>query len=78
MTLYNFSRGTMEAHVDQETLTDEQAMHYLPQHPVAQSCYQLIRARGVSVLQALTEVLMAELGSGGHRKFIHVREGGRG
>jgi hypothetical protein len=46
--------------------------------PSTRSCYQLIRAKGVSVLQALTEVLMAELSSGGHRKFIHVREGGRG
>jgi len=76
MTLYNFVLNAMEA-VDPETLTDEQASQYLPQHPVAQSCYQLLRAKGDSIVAAMTDILMIQLMSGGQRKFIHVREGGR-
>jgi len=76
MRLSNFLLDTTEE-VNPEALTDEQAIHYLPQHVVAQSCYQLLRAKGNSILEAMTDILMIQLMSGGQRKFIHVRDGGR-
>jgi len=74
--LYNFvTQSTQE--VDLGHLTDAQAVALIPQHPVAQSLYTLLRAQGYPVLEALTELLKIQLMSGGQRKFIHVREGGR-
>jgi hypothetical protein len=75
-TLYNFvTQSDME--VDLNQVTDYEAAQLMPQHPVVQSLYTLLRAQGRSVLAALTEVLTIQLMSGGQRKFIHVREGGR-
>jgi hypothetical protein len=74
--LYNFVTHT-EASVDLGHLTDTEAVELIPQHPVAQSLYTLLRAQGSPVLEALTELLRIQLTSGGQRKFIHVREGGR-
>jgi hypothetical protein len=75
-TLYNFvTQSDME--VDLNQVTDHEAAQLMPQHPVVQSLYTLLRAQRRSVLAALTEVLTIQLMSGGQRKFIHVREGGR-
>jgi hypothetical protein len=75
-TVYNFvTQSDME--VDLNQVTDHEAAQLMPQHPVVQSLYTLLRAQGRSVLAALTEVLTIQLMSGGQRKFIHVREGGR-
>jgi hypothetical protein len=74
--LYNFVTNTTQA-VELATLTDAEATELIPQHPVAQSLYTLLRAQGYPVLEALTELLKIQLTSGGQRKFIHVREGGR-
>jgi hypothetical protein len=75
--LYNFVTDTTEP-VDLAHLTDAQAVELLPQHPVAQSVYTLLRAQGYPILEALIEILKIQLVSGGQRKFIHVRDGGRG
>ena len=75
--LYNFVTDAM-VDVDVTTLTDEEAVAFIPQHPLAQSAYHLLRADDKSVLEALTDIVMVTLLSGGQRKFIHVRDGGRG
>ena len=74
--LYNFVTHS-EQEVDLGQLTDAQAVELIPQHPVAQSLYTLLRAQGAPVLDVLTELLRIQLTSGGQRKFIHVRDGGR-
>jgi hypothetical protein len=74
--LYNFITHTTQS-VDLGQLTDDQAVQLIPQHPVAQSLYTLLRVQGYPVLEALTELLKIQLTSGGQRKFIHVRDGGR-
>jgi hypothetical protein len=74
--LYNFVTNRTQA-VDVSTLSDAEAVQLIPQHPVAQSLYTLLRAQDHSVLEALTRLLEIQLTSGGQRKFIHVRDGGR-
>jgi hypothetical protein len=75
--LYNFATDQTED-VNIPELTDAQAVQFIPQHPLAQSAYHLLRAKDASVIEALTDVVMVTLLSGGQRKFIHVRDGGRG
>jgi hypothetical protein len=76
--LYNFVTDAM-VEVNVQALTDVEAVEFIPQHPVAQSAYHLLRAKkDATVLEALTDVVMVTLWSGGQRKFIHVRDGGRG
>lgn len=64
--------------VDVTSLTDADARELIPQQPVAQSLYSLMRVQGFSIVEVLTEILKIQLASGGQRKFIHVRDGGRG
>jgi len=74
--LYNLMTHTTQA-VDLDQLTDADAAELIPQHPVAQSLYPLLRVQGLSIVEALTELLKIQLASGGQRKFFHVRDGGR-
>jgi hypothetical protein len=54
--LYNFVTDTTQV-IDLDRLTDAEAAELIPQHPVAQSLYTLLRAQGYPVLEALTELL---------------------
>lgn len=38
--------------------TDEEAVQYIPQHPSAQNLYHLYREMSMSVIDAMTKVLM--------------------
>jgi hypothetical protein len=66
--LYSFVRNTTQV-ADLSRLTDSDAVELIPQYPIAQSLYSLLRAQGYSVVAALTELLKIQLASGGQRNL---------
>jgi hypothetical protein len=70
--LYSFvAQAPVE--LDLMSLTDAEAVTCIPQHPVVQSLYALLRAEGFTVREALIEVLKLQLLSGGQRTVRHTR-----